>query len=143
LDVLQTTDPNREFIEEIQKAGNRASALTNQLLIFSRRQVIQPEVVDLNQVTTDLQKMWSRLIGENIDLKLRLHARSSFVEADPGQLEQVILNIVINARDAMPQGGSLTIELSTPTSRPTRPSNGVIFNPVPMFYFRYTTRAKA
>ena len=99
-------------LEEIKKAGNRAKALTSQLLAFSRKQVMQPKVLDLNVVVTDLDKMLRRLIGEHIEMRTVLSDDLGNVKADPGQIEQVLLNLAVNARDAMPNGGSLTIETS-------------------------------
>lgn len=110
LNNLSPTDPNRHSAEQIMKAGDRAAGLTNQLLAFSRRQVMQLKVIDLNQLVTSLTAMLRRLIGEDIDLRLTLRDNLGRVSADPGQLEQVIMNLVVNARDAMPKGGSLTIE---------------------------------
>ena len=107
---LQERDPLRRNIEEIRKAGERAASLTRQLLAFSRKQVMQPLVFDLNSVIGDLEKMLRRLIGEDIELKTRLRPDLGNVKADPGQIEQVILNLVVNSRDAMPSGGKLTIE---------------------------------
>ncbi len=110
LNNLSPNDPNRHSAEQIMKAGDRAAGLTNQLLAFSRRQVMQPKVIDLNQLVTSLTAMLRRLIGEDIDLRLTLRDQLGRVSADPGQLEQVIMNLVVNARDAMPKGGALTIE---------------------------------
>ncbi|HEV2913751.1 MAG TPA: PAS domain S-box protein [Pyrinomonadaceae bacterium] len=107
---LQSSDPLRQNIEEIKKAGNRAAALTRQLLAFSRKQVLQPKVLDLNMVISDLEKMLHRLIGEDIDLRVAVSPQLGSVKADPGQMEQVIMNLVVNARDAMPDGGKLTIK---------------------------------
>jgi two-component system, cell cycle sensor histidine kinase and response regulator CckA len=107
---LPDDDPNRHSAEQIVKAGERAAALTRQLLAFSRRQVLQPKVLDLNMLVKALSTMLQRLIGEDIDLRLVLDAELGRVNADPGQLEQVLMNLVINARDAMPQGGTLTME---------------------------------
>jgi CheY-like chemotaxis protein len=92
------------------KAGERAAALTNQLLAFSRRQVLQLKIVDLNLAVTGLGTMLQRLIGEDIELRLDLRPDLGRVSADPSQLEQVLMNLAVNARDAMPQGGTLTIE---------------------------------
>ena len=103
-------DPLRNNLEEIRKAGERASGLTRQLLASSRKQILQPEVLALNQVVTNIEKMLRRLIGEDVDLRTALDSGLGTVKADPGQIEQVIMNLAINARDAMPQGGRLTIE---------------------------------
>ena len=102
--------PFREAIEEIQNAGNRAAALTQQLLAFSRKQVLEPKVIDLNMVVSEVQKMLRRLIGEDIALKISLNEDLGMVKADRGQIDQVILNLAVNARDAMPEGGELIIE---------------------------------
>jgi two-component system cell cycle sensor histidine kinase/response regulator CckA len=103
-------DTRRQDVEEIHRAAQRAAALTHQLLAFSRRQVMQPKVVDLNALVADIEKMLRRLIGEDILFATVLHPRAGNVRADPGQLEQVIVNLAVNARDAMPHGGRLTIE---------------------------------
>jgi PAS domain S-box-containing protein len=107
---LQAQDPLREYIEEIKKAGDRAASLTSQLLAFSRKQVLQPKVLDLNAIVTEMEKMLRRLIGEDIELRIRLKPELGSIKADPGQIEQVALNLAVNARDAMPKGGKLTIE---------------------------------
>jgi signal transduction histidine kinase len=99
----------RRDVEEIRKAGDRAAALTRQLLAFSRRQVLQPKVLDLNIVVTTMEQMLRRLIGEDIDLSTELSPSLSRVKADPGQIEQVIVNLAVNARDAMPDGGRIII----------------------------------
>lgn len=103
-------DPVREEIKEIKLAGERAASLTRQLLAFSRKQVLQPTVIDLNETALDMEKMLCRMIGENIELRTILAPDLGQVEVDAGQIEQVIMNLVINARDAMPDGGKITIE---------------------------------
>jgi PAS domain S-box-containing protein len=107
---LKPGDALQRNIEEIKRAAGRAADLTHQLLAFSRRQVLQPRVLDLNAVITEIEKMLRRLIGEDIELLYELNTSLGRVKADPGQLEQVLLNLVINARDAMPGGGKLTIQ---------------------------------
>jgi PAS domain S-box-containing protein len=102
-------DPRRSHLEEIRKAGARAAALTGQLLSFSRKQVLAPRVIDLNAVVKGMETMLRRLIGEDISLVAELEPRLKRVVADPNQVEQVILNLVLNARDAMPDGGELRI----------------------------------
>ena len=109
---LTPEDPLYRKIEEIKKAGDRAASLTRQLLAFSRKQILQPKIIDLNRVVADLNKMLPRLIGEDIDLVIGLAPDLGNVKADPNQIEQVLLNLSINARDAMPKGGKLTIETS-------------------------------
>ena len=98
------------YIDQIVKAGQRAASLTRQLLAFSRKQVIQPAVLDLNAVVSDTDKMLSRLIGEDIKMTVNLAHDLGAIKADRGQIEQVLMNLVVNARDAMPQGGKLIIE---------------------------------
>src|SRR5579862_5880939 len=103
-------DPYREAVDEIQNAGKRAAALTQQLLAFSRKQVLEPRVLSLNTIITDIEKMLRRLIGEDIEMELVLSPDTCSVKADRSQIEQVVLNLVVNARDAMPDGGKLIIE---------------------------------
>ena len=103
-------DARREDVEEIAAAADRAGALTRQLLAFSRRQMMQPRPLHLNLVVTDIEKMLRRLIGEDIALVTRLEGDLWLVHADPGQIEQLVMNLAVNARDAMPDGGHLTIE---------------------------------
>jgi two-component system cell cycle sensor histidine kinase/response regulator CckA len=112
---LLATEAGRESslaepIHEIRKAGERAASLTRQLLAFSRKQLLEPIVLGVNELVGKLEKMLRRLIGEDVELVTRLDPSVSNVRADPGQLEQVIVNLVVNARDAMPRGGRLTIE---------------------------------
>jgi PAS domain S-box-containing protein len=103
-------DTLREEIEEIKISGERGAALTRQLLAFSRKQIIHPKILDLNELLTDIEKMLGRLIGEDIELLTIPSPELWQVAADPGQIEQVIMNLVINAKDAMPKGGKLTVE---------------------------------
>jgi PAS domain S-box-containing protein len=103
-------DTVREQVQEIKKAGERAGALTRQLLAFSRRQVLAPQILDLNAVAANVGKMVARLIGEDIELVTSPGADLGRVKADPSQIEQVIMNLAVNARDAMPEGGKLIIE---------------------------------
>ncbi len=107
---LQEGDPLKANIEEIQEAAKRAADLTRQLLAFSRKQILEMRVLDLNQVLQRLDKMLRRVIGEDIELVTFLPDLIGKVKADPGQIEQVIMNLSVNARDAMPEGGKLTIE---------------------------------
>lgn len=109
---LDQDSPLRPRIEEIKKAGERAARLTQQLLAFSRKQILQPKVLDLNSIVTEMTKMLQRLIGEDIVLQTALDKSLGQVRVDSGQVEQVLLNLVVNARDAMPQGGHLIIETS-------------------------------
>jgi two-component system, cell cycle sensor histidine kinase and response regulator CckA len=106
----QSKETTRSFLEEIRKAGERAAALTNQLLAFSRRQIIQPTVLNVNMVIGNIEPMLQRLIGEDIELTTRLAPHLGATRADAGQIEQVVMNLVVNARDAMPTGGKITIE---------------------------------
>ena len=110
LDTLPPGDPSREFVDEIMTAADRSAALTRQLLAFSRKQVLAPAILDINEVVRDTEKMLRRVIGEDVELRAALQPHLGYVKADPGQLEQALLNLVVNARDAMPQGGTLTIE---------------------------------
>jgi len=103
-------DPGRHKIQEIVNASDRAASLTRQLLAFSRKQVLQPKVLNLNSVVPNMKRMLQRLIGEDIELRTVLQADLGNVKADPGQMEQIMMNLVVNARDAMPAGGKLTIE---------------------------------
>ena len=102
----------RDSLEEIRAAGGRAATITHQLLAFSRKQIATPRVLSLNRVVTDSEQLLRRLIGEDVEIVTRLHARPGNVMADPSQLGQVLMNLVINARDAMPGGGQIVIETS-------------------------------
>jgi two-component system, cell cycle sensor histidine kinase and response regulator CckA len=110
LDGLKLGDPMRGDLQEIKKAGERASALTRQLLAFSRQQLLQPRILDLNQILSGLESMLRRLLGEDVELSLLTTRVVGQVRADPGQIEQVVMNLVVNARDAMPDGGKISIE---------------------------------
>ncbi|MGQ9627817.1 MAG: ATP-binding protein, partial [Anaerolineae bacterium] len=112
---LGPEDPLRGDIETIRKAGERAASLTRQLLAFSRRQMLQPRVLDLNLVVAEVEKMLRRLIGEDIELVSILEPSLKRVKADLGQIEQVIMNLAVNARDAMPEGGTLAIKTENVT----------------------------
>jgi PAS domain S-box-containing protein len=103
-------DSTRALVAHIDEAADRAAALTSQLLAYSRRQVLQPRVLNLNALVLNLDKLLQRLIGEDITMKTVIEPNLGSVKADPGQIEQVIMNLAVNARDAMPKGGSLTIE---------------------------------
>jgi PAS domain S-box-containing protein len=107
---LTPQDPTSEALREIMEASRRAAALTRQLLAFSRKQILQPRVLDLNALVAGTEKMLRRLIGEDVVLRTRLQPNLSAIKADPGQLEQILMNLAVNARDAMPQGGELTFE---------------------------------
>ena len=107
---LREGDPLRDDLAEVTKAGERAAALTRQLLAFSRKQVLQPEPLDLDRILADMEPMLHRLISEDVSIVRIPQPRLGLVRADRGQIEQVIMNLVVNARDAMPRGGKLTIE---------------------------------
>ncbi|HUP40157.1 MAG TPA: response regulator [Vicinamibacterales bacterium] len=104
--------PGRGDIEEIRKAGNRAAALTRQLLAFSRRQVLQLRVADFNEIVANVEKLLHRMIGADVELVTELNPEIGHVRVDPGQMEQVLINLAVNARDAMPQGGRLCLRTS-------------------------------
>lgn len=110
LSRLDPRDPVYREIDEVGKAGERAAALTRQLLAFSRRQVLQPRVLNLNNLVTDIERLLARLIGEDVECELALSPELGRVRVDPGQMEQVIVNLAVNARDAMPRGGRLKLE---------------------------------
>ena len=107
---VQADDPLRGGLEEIHKAGARAAALIQQLLAFSRKQILQPRVLDLNRVVEEMRPMLARLMGEDVEVCVQLHAEPTTICADPHQLEQVLMNLAVNSRDAMPDGGQFSIE---------------------------------
>nr|HEX4318478.1 GAF domain-containing protein [Kofleriaceae bacterium] len=110
LEETRPGDPMFDDLVQIEKAGQRAADLTRQLLLFSRQQIVAPKVLDLNAVVRDMDRMLRRLVGEDIAVRTSLGAALGLIKADPGHIEQVMMNLVVNARDAMPNGGSLTIE---------------------------------
>jgi signal transduction histidine kinase/CheY-like chemotaxis protein len=112
LESLDSSDPNRAKLERIKQAASSAASLTHQLLMFSRQQIIQPVILNINQIVSNTEKMLRRLIKENIEFSVVLEPNLDRVNADPGQIEQVILNLVVNARDALPNGGKLRIATS-------------------------------
>ena len=113
LDQLRSDDPRRSDVEEIRRAAERAASLTRQLLAFSRKQIMQPHLLNLNEVITSVRKLLARLAGEDIRLEINTDQQLVTVRADPGQIEQVLMNLVANARDAMPGGGWLSIQTRT------------------------------
>ena len=122
LERLAEDSPIREDLDEVRKATERASVLTRQLLAFSRKQVLQPELLNLNGVVVELEAMLRPLIGEDIALSTNLDPALGPIEADPGQLQQVVMNLVVNARDAMPGGGRVSIETANVDVEPGDPA---------------------
>jgi signal transduction histidine kinase len=114
-DALPKDDPIREDVNQISEAAGRAASLTGQLLAFSRRQVIAPAVININERIAQMEKMLRRLIGEDVELKTDLFAPKAMIKVDPGNMDQVVTNLVINARDAMPSGGNIFIETKNAT----------------------------
>lgn len=131
LDGLPESDPRRHDVMEIRKAGERAVSLTRQLLAFSRKQVLEPQVIDLNETVTDMQPMLRRLIGEDIEFLRSLEPDLGKVKVDPGQLEQVIMNLVVNARDAMLDGGKLTVKTTNVELDSSYAQERVVITPGP------------
>ncbi len=112
LATAHLNESGKNAVEQMRRAADRAASLTQQLLAFSRKQVLQPRVLDLNETVSGVQKMLTRVIGEDIELIANLSPSLMAVRADPGQVEQVLMNLAVNARDAMPQGGKITLETS-------------------------------
>ena len=108
--LLERSQYDRNSVERISEAANRAAALTRQMLAFSRQQVLQPRIINLNAIVADMEKMLRRLIGEDVHMVTQTAANLRSVKVDPTQVEQIIMNLVVNSRDAMPRGGELTIE---------------------------------
>lgn len=107
---ISESDASYSFVRQIKKAADRATSLTSQLLAFSRRQILQPKTIDVNILVSEMSVMLKRLIGENIELTTMLSPDIGYIKADRGQMEQVLMNLAVNARDAMPDGGLLTVE---------------------------------
>jgi PAS domain S-box-containing protein len=126
---LSEDSPLRGKISEIKKAGERAASLTRQLLAFSRKQILQPKVLDLNGVISEMDKMLRRLIGEDIVLQTVMDKTLGQVKADPGQIEQIVMNLCLNARDAMTNGGRVTIETTNVHLRQTYSNQQVVLKP--------------
>jgi PAS domain S-box-containing protein len=110
LEELKVDDPARKDLEQIREAGRHAAALTTQLLAFSRKQILQPEILSLNTAIVQMSSMLRRMIGEDIEIITKTQPDLGLINADPGQIQQIVMNLAVNARDAMPQGGKLTIE---------------------------------
>jgi PAS domain S-box-containing protein len=129
--LTQPQDPETaaENLREIQDASQRAATLTQQLLAFSRRQMLRPRVLDLNRVVENLERMLRRIIGETIEVKTRLGSDLGSIEADPAQIEQVILNLAVNARDAMPRGGRLRIDTGNLVLEEPHEAQGFVMPP--------------
>jgi PAS domain S-box-containing protein len=128
---LPEANAARVQVSEIKNTVEQAAALTSQLLAFSRKQVLQAKVLDLNEIVGSMEGLLKRLIGEDMELEIRKAGEPGRVKADPGQLEQVILNLVVNARDAMPQGGLLTVETDNPTLDETHAREAMGIGPGP------------
>jgi two-component system, cell cycle sensor histidine kinase and response regulator CckA len=118
LEQFTDDDPRRADVQEIRRSAERAAALTRQLLAFSRKQIMQPRVLNLNEVVSGLQTLLTRLVGEDITLDVSGQPDLWLVRADPGQMEQVLMNLAANARDAMPEGGRLSIDTANVEEQP-------------------------
>jgi two-component system, cell cycle sensor histidine kinase and response regulator CckA len=133
---LPPDSPHQAHLAEVRRAADRATGLTRQLLAFSRRQILEPRVLDLRESLRSMEPMLRRLIGEDVEVTVRAAKATGRIKADPGQIEQVILNLAINARDAMPKGGRLTFELADDTMTESDARNGATI--VPGRYIRLT-----
>jgi PAS domain S-box-containing protein len=131
LDEMEPQNPLRRDLGEVREAGRRAAALTRQLLTLSRHHVAEARVLDMNEIVLGLGKMLERVLGEDIELVIRPSGAVAHVKADPGRVEQVILNLVVNARDAMPEGGTLTVELADVVVEEDGPLTHVPLEPGP------------
>jgi PAS domain S-box-containing protein len=138
-DDLSPGHPGIDEVNEIRKAAERAIGLTRQLLAFSRQQVLEPRVLDVNELLSNLNKLLRRLLGDDVALRLNLDALPCTVKADPGQLEQVFMNLAVNARDAMPNGGTLSIE--TGLLRFEQPHTAMNESPLPPGAYVHVTVA--
>ncbi len=142
--ALSMTEPElpvHGYLSEILKSGERAAALTRQLLAYSRKQILAPRVLDLNEIVTDMQGMFRRLIGENVELAASLASDLRAVRVDRGQVEQILLNLVVNAKDAMPRGGRITVETANAVwEGPPRDNVAGGRIPVPGDYVRLSVR---
>lgn len=134
---LKEDEKSLKGVQEIKKAADRAASLTRQLLAFSRKQILKPKTVDLNEIVQNLSKMLKRLIGEDIRLEIDLEKELNFIDADSGQIEQILMNLVVNARDAMPDGGAILIS----TKSGVLPKKGLSFmqNSTPQELFSVLT----
>jgi PAS domain S-box-containing protein len=131
LETIADGDERKDCVRELKNASDRAAALTRQLLVFSRKQMFIPSILNLNTVLTDMEKMLRRLISEDIELVTRLDPTLYSITADPGQIEQVVMNLVVNARDAMAKGGILTLETSNVQLGPAHVQEHPEFRPGP------------
>lgn len=138
LAVMRTDEPFRAHVEEIRRAGERAAALTGQLLAFSHQRDCSPRVLDLNVVVKDLERMLRHLIGEDVVLSTDLRAPQAWVRVDPSHVEQVLLNLILNARDAMPEGGRIAVETEVVEVAATDAAG--YLSPAPGQYVRLTVR---
>ena len=128
LDSMLPGDPARDDLDQVVRAAERATDLTRQLLAFSRRHTVKPALVNLNQLVQQMERMLARVLGEHIHLVTDLASEGNFVRADPGQLEQVVLNLALNARDAMPGGGTLTLKTSTALAQDSRIGRSMVLS---------------